>query len=869
VLGDEGRQGASHDGLGDATDSLAGKAWAARQVLAGSARQLLDKAEAAKAFLTDPASAEWQAFEEALNAHATLQGTFRGSVSEVARALNAQKALVKARSPVDVAERLAKITGGEADDAARAAVAKDQAGLLEQLSRAKTPAQRQALVEAIQQAGGDLERIGSAVDRLSAYNRVQRAGREYLTANLFSPGTGAANFFGGLTNIGMNYLTRMAVNPLQALIHGGASREVVASRAAGHAYAATFLPAMAQGFTRALQLIRADLVHEADVVAAGLPKSARKVTAFLREAYGEAPQNFLRNDFVKDRAFRISAETIDAWADNTEHGPAFFRAGMRSLAGLLATPVNAAGSLARLNRVLWIDAFDELMGTVTFRAQQAGEAARVAAMEGVDAGLSGKELATFVKDRSRALVEHTAADQVARIERLVALGAKEDSEEVSRLASEAAISLKVEKAAQGHARKMLFQDDLKWVNQGRVLAAVEGANEHTFGLIFPFFRTPMRIFETVWGEYTLPGSAVRLTQKDLWRRLHTEEAQIIVAQGTLGTLAAGAAFMLAQSGQLVGSDGGRRDANRLRRDSYSFELFGKRVEYNRLDPMGALLGFGADLAEYLKENELRDPEEQDHSAVIEAARASMIAFTRNALSKTWLASLQDIMAVVSAGDDVGAQKAAWDRLFTNQFSKLPPAAGTVRWWEGEETGVLREASTMWEKVLTATPWASELPPKRDELLGREINYDRTLGLRTKDTDDPLLAELGDLAFDLPRDSRTKEGVRLTSEQTSRFRELAGQVVRDETGRTLEETLRAATATDAWKDATRAEKIEFVRTKVSTYRRLAKAALKAEDAQFREDVATTKVRSQMRSAGRSEPEIDARIAEIKEFLASVD
>jgi hypothetical protein len=247
----------------------------------------------------------------------------------------------------------------------------------------------------------------------------------------------------------------------------------------------------------------------------------------------------------------------------------------------------------------------------------------------------------------------------------------------------------------------------------------------------------------------------------------------------------------------------------------------------------------------------------------------MVAFTRNALSKTWLTSIQDIMGLVSAGDDPQAQAAARDRLLANQLGKLPPAAGTVRWWEGEDTEVTREASTMWEKVLTATPWSSELPAKRDELLGREITYDRTLGLRSKDVDDPLLAELGDLAFDLPRDRRVKEGVRLTSEQTSRFRELTGQVVRDETGRTLEETLQAAIQTDAWNDATRTEKIEFVRTKLSTYRRLAKQALRREDKQFRVDTATTKARTQMRAAGATEAEVDARVQELREFLAEMD
>ncbi|MCH1928380.1 hypothetical protein L6232_26655, partial [Shewanella sp. C31] len=78
----------------------------------------------------------------------------------------------------------------------------------------------------------------------------------------------------------------------------------------------------------------------------------------------------------------------------------------------------------------------------------------------------------------------------------------------------------------------------------------------------------------------------------------------------------------------------------------------------------------------------------------------------------------------------------------------------MRWWEGEDSGVLREAQTMWERVKASTAWSDELPVRRDTLLGRPVTYDRVLGIQAgSDKDDPLIRELSDLHFDLAPNTR--------------------------------------------------------------------------------------------------------------------
>lgn len=846
------------------TNMLDAYAWSARQLLGGSAARLTALAEQAKAFVNDPTHPSYTEFLKALEAHSALQAQFKAATSNLGRALNSLKGTATAKN---AAERAARIQALAPDVAVPGVQkgAQTAEDALRALGDAKSPKERQLLIDKIIRAKGDTAKLTQLAERYSGPTRWQRAVREYITGNLFSVGTGVVNILSTAGHIGFRALARMPVHGLAYASGKAGGKEYVAARLAETAYFNTLIPAFARGAQQVFRLLADDLTEEVQGLAGsfGSNKVEAKLGTFrqwMDNRWGAYRPRFERADAIRAKEWRVSKEQIDQLMDNTDQLPALLRLGFRGLVGVGTGAFNLVGTASRAVRLATIDVTDELFGTVAEHSTRASEAARIAALEGFDRGLSGKALADYTRQRADVLLKNSSTELVERAERLVALGARPDSDEVFELASEAARSLQIETVSREEAQKLLFQDDLNW-ELSRSAARFLPKMDARTGLIFPFIKTPMKILETTLGEYTPLG----LLQRETRDRLMSGgvDAQVAISQMALGTLSIASAVALAQAGYVVGFDGGPRSSTRMERPQYSMKIGNKWVEFSRFDPFGMLLGLGADVWEQTLQQDLGDDDKATDSGFGKAFTGMALAINRNILSKTWLTSARDIIALVSSQSDEQAE-AALERLANSTTQKFVPAGGFVRWWEGTDTGVLREAQTTWERVMQSTPWADELPVKRDPLLGRPVQYNRILGIQAgTEGADPVIDELADLNFDLPPDASRVRGVDLTSAQKSRLKELRGQIVTDRSGLTFEQSLREMIAAPEWAEMDRKARLRAIQSLREDYQDLAVDALREEDKQFDYDIGSVRLRRQLEKQGYAEPEISAELQRFKE------
>lgn len=841
------------------TENLDLFSWLARSYIAGQADQLVRAAERAAKYAGSPESPEWLDFMQRLEAQISLQAMARGAASNMGRGLRALAGTAKASKTAQKAEMIRSVLPNDRD-IAKGVNTVDEG--LRRLADASTRGQREALIKRILKAKGDLRQVVKEVDRAQGPGRFRRAVREVVTGWLFSVGTLTANATGTVLNLGTRLLARTIVHPLGYALGKGMDREWVAARIADEAYFGVFGQSLIHGFQNMNRLLAHELASEGELILSGIKPAADRLAKgrqWLEQNY-PVQAKFERVDVVRTKDFAISRETVEELMEAQNHGPAFYRIGMRSLIGVMAGVVNATGASARLIRTATVDASDELFGHTIVQAERMAKAAQLAAREGFDRGLTGGDLKAFVDKRAKVILEESSDELVEQIEKAVAAGAKPGSAEIKELAEEASRVLEVEELSEAEARRVLFQDSLNWeVNKG--LAKYLPMLDAKTGLIFPFVQTPLKIMEHVMEELTPLGYVLR---EDMRAKLRAggPEAAVVMAQWTLGSMAIIAAATLAKNGLIVGHDGGPRSSTRLIRPAYSIKLGDTWVEYGRLDPMAMLLGFGADLVQY--ERRMQEEGVEDGHPDLMAGLGSMfMAFSRNILSKTWMTSAQDIIALAGLPDH--EVKAGWEKIGANVVGKLVPAGGMARWWEGEDDNVMREASGVWERVIAGSWWMDELPVKRDPLLGRAVPYDRILGIKAKgDPDDPVLEALSDLGFDLPPDTRSFRGVRLSAEQLSRLKELRGQVVRVD-GMTFEETLRDAITSGDWREMTREQRVDFISSTRRSFHEEAIRALREEDPEFDVAVEGERLRKQLLREGFTS---EAATTELKRFREEV-
>lgn len=853
----------SADALKDlygSTANLAETMMASRMFVGSHAHKLIAEAQAAMAAVrAGGGEAEWLKFLETFQRHAYFLGALRGAGSEVARALRSLQMVAK------VGKKTAYRTVADAKPVLDAQGSK---GLAKQLaleaqdkaSQMLTPYERLQFLGRIIDNGGDVGDL-SRFTRAASGSKLKRldAALGETRGNLFSAGTAVLNALSGSTMLGLNATAKLIASTARMAASPFGKQHAQAARVAAldaWAYMDGMIGGWRDGFRNMAAVLQREGYTELGIL--GDTYGSRHLAEWSQRKAQDAAANmkganFERVDmsqtaersFVLDPADRRHLnEVIESW--NT---PALMEHALKFvLRGVVTPTVNTAGALSRLGTILFINAPDQLIGTIAAKAGAQAHAVRLAAQEAAELQLEGKALADYLKARMVQLTDTVD-------------GFADDSYSAGR--QEVALAHGNEEA-----RAALFQDDLETGFARGMMHML--TNKPFVHMIVPFVKTPLRILEKTAIDYTPLGFLKDRVRRDIMAGGAARDEAL--ARIALGTMMVTTAFQLSEDRTIIGQDGDYKSSARLARPSYTLQVGDDLIEFSRLDPLGTLLGWGADVHAYLRDQEMAD---DPSGPVMQMIEAAIWATQANMLSKTWLTSLKNLtqLADASSGDEFNTRLKTYGNSFA---ARLMPASGIQRTVIKGEEGVAFEASNFIEATIKASVGADRLPVKRDPILGRPVpveSGERLVGMKVgpgaSDLDDPLLAELDRLSFDMPAAKRTQEGVKLNSAEFSRWLELRGQVVRNEdTGLTLEETLSELIKLPEYQQLPRAARIEAMRTEMQGFSKLATAALVEENPEFAVKVLRQEVTDEQRLLGGTRADIDKQTEEFGRQLGLI-
>ena len=366
---------------------------------------------------------------------------------------------------------------------------------------------------------------------------------------------------------------------------------------------------------------------------------------------------------------------------------------------------------------------------------------------------------------------------------------------------------------------------------GDIGKSVQGiANAHpSMRFALPFIRTPVNIF-----KYSLERTPFAWILKQVRRDIKAGGAKgsLAYSRMCLGSMSLFTFGMLANAGYFTGSGPQNRTLRNQKMQTgwrpYSMLVGDKYVSYNRLDPIGMLIGIAADLSEA---RAFLSFEEAD-----ELALAVVLAISRNMTSKTYLTGLRNALEIISLGSDknIGFGTSALKK-FVGSF--LPTQ---FRDWEKGLDPSIREMDTWWKAFKANTPYFSQDVPLMRNLFGEPIDLQGGLigsiaspVYISNKVDDPVMDEIinqevvvGRLPSFLfgKRPSRfgkpdPDDGVKLTEEQHDRYKVLAGENLRED----LEELMNSSDYISG-SDGPLGQKHMQISSKITDHREMAKNKL---------------------------------------------
>lgn len=237
-------------------------------------------------------------------------------------------------------------------------------------------------------------------------------------------------------------------------------------------------------------------------------------------------------------------------------------------------------------------------------------------------------------------------------------------------------------------------------------------------LILPFVRTPANIM-----NYTFERTPFAPLFKQFRADIAAGGARRDLALARMST---GSAIMLvaadmAMSDQITGkgpsSPAERNALLRTGWQPYSVKVGDRYYAYNRLDPLGMTLGLSADMVEILANDDYGVEKEK---SMEELAVATSMAIANNAMSKTYLSGVSDLMNAMSDPERYG--EGFFQRL---AGSVVPTGVAEVTRMQDP---YMREAQSMVEAMQKRTPGLSEGLPVRRNLWGEPVTYQSGLGV---------------------------------------------------------------------------------------------------------------------------------------------
>ncbi len=231
-------------------------------------------------------------------------------------------------------------------------------------------------------------------------------------------------------------------------------------------------------------------------------------------------------------------------------------------------------------------------------------------------------------------------------------------------------------------------------------------------IILPFIRTPANILKYTFSRTPLAPLMGEFRADVLAGGARRDLALTRMAMGTAVMLTVADATM---SGMISGGgppDKASRDAmTRQGWQPYSILINGRWFSYNRLDPIGSMMGMAADIAEY---TQWAARESEDTIGFEEVWMAGTISIASNVTNKTYLRGTSDLFEML------GDPKRFGPRYIQRLSGSIVPA-GVAEITRGLDPYRI-ETNSMLDGLKARTPgWSKSLPAIRD-LWGEAITY---------------------------------------------------------------------------------------------------------------------------------------------------
>lgn len=310
----------------------------------------------------------------------------------------------------------------------------------------------------------------------------------------------------------------------------------------------------------------------------------------------------------------------------------------------------------------------------------------------------------------------------------------------------------------------------------------------------PFVRTPTNIMKYTFARTPLAyaSSAIRADIAAGGARAAQAQSRIALGSMVMMTFAGlGIDGVISGGGPLDQKQRFAMEQNGWQ--PYSVKIGEKWYAYNRLDPLGMMVGMAADLAD-ITNNPRGDA--SDDMVVM----AGITAFAQNMASKTYARGAFELAAALDPRNPAGSPAQFLNRQLTSLIpfsSALRQSAQamdpTMRESRDEVTNAEGKADALgsWlNKLINDTkrgiPGLSDtLPPMRDifgEEMTREsgvgVAWDMIMPIQARgEKNDPILNAIIDNELKVDRPSRQINGINLSAEQYDQFQVLAGENLR--------------------------------------------------------------------------------------------
>ena len=349
-------------------------------------------------------------------------------------------------------------------------------------------------------------------------------------------------------------------------------------------------------------------------------------------------------------------------------------------------------------------------------------------------------------------------------------------------------------------------------------------------VVMPFVRTPVNVM-----SYAFERTPLAPLSSSFREEIAAGGARRDLALGKLiaGSMAMAVSADLVMSGSITGAGPTNPKMRNIMRATgwqpYSIKVGDKYYAYNRLDPVGALLGLSADVTEIIGQT--------TEAEAAQIATAAALSVAQNMASKTYMSGVTDFFdAFFSASLDPESSNYKLMSYLQRQAASVVPAsvANIERYLSPEMSATYG----FLDRVKSRIPgYSDDLPPRRN-IFGEPIVLEGGIGpdimspiYTSTVKDDPVADEMvrQQVAVGMPR--RQIQGIELDAQQYDRYILLYSGI---EAPTSLKDQLRTMFNTREYKNASdgpEGGKALMIKSVFTAYRDMAQAQMLAEDDQL--------------------------------------